>query len=107
MTDLSSSPLGWSSLYALTCFSTFVLAFLLAAFILWKNPKSPTAHWWAVMCLFVAGWAFWNTVSLLSPTPFVAFALMALAWPLFIQSFNLTAAPSAPIPNPAAAPPSP
>ncbi len=61
--------MGWSHLYALTCFATFVLAFLLAAFVLWKNPKHPAGRMWAVMCLLVAGWAFWNTVSLLSSTP--------------------------------------
>ena len=67
--DLSPSPLNWSHLYALTCFATFVLAFLLAAFVLWKNPKQPAGRMWAIMCLFVASWAGWNTVSLLSPTP--------------------------------------
>ena len=41
MMDLSPNPLGWSHLYALTCFATFVLAFLLAVFVLWKNPKHP------------------------------------------------------------------
>ena len=67
--DLSPSPLGWSHLYALTCFATFVLAFLLAAFVLWKNPKHPAGRTWAVMCLLVASWALWNTVSLLDSTP--------------------------------------
>lgn len=67
--DLSPSPLGWSHLYALTCFATFVLAFLLAVFVLWKNPRHSAGRMWAVMCLLVAGWAGWNTVSLLSSTP--------------------------------------
>ncbi len=66
--DLSLNPFGWSRLYALTCFATFILAFLLAAFILWKNPKHPAGRMLAVMCLFVAAWAGWNTVSLLATT---------------------------------------
>ncbi len=78
--------MGWNHLYALTCFATFVLAFLLAAFVLWKNPKHPAGRMLAVMCLFVAGWAGWNTVSLLSPTPegAIQYLRIADAFALFI-----------------------
>ena len=78
--------MGWSHLYALTCFATFVLTFLLGTFVLWKNSKSPAARWWSIMCFFVAIWAFWNTISLLSPTPegSIKYLRMADAFALFI-----------------------
>lgn len=36
--------------------------------VFWKNHRASAARWWAIMCLFVAAWAFWNTFSLLSAT---------------------------------------
>ncbi|MBI3292712.1 MAG: hypothetical protein HYZ73_07905 [Elusimicrobia bacterium] len=65
--------------YALTSLITCVLAALLGTFILWKNPKSPPARWWAIMCLFVATWAFWNTISLLSQTPEASLKYLRIA----------------------------
>lgn len=68
----------WEQPYAITTALTGVLAGALALLVLWRNPHALAARCWAALCGCVAGWALFNTFSLLSRTE--ADSLRYLRW---------------------------